>query len=145
MGVPPTDGPSLEPPGQRKGWASYRSEADPPGRVHEPEVLMAAALDVAAGEDAGDVVEHVGRRVLVVAVVADQAGLDDVDLLLGVLVDDAGDQAGELDRILLVLEQLELQGLLEAFVGPVIEPLAVEGQRPDVVHDLAAEVVLAAL
>ena len=87
---------------------------------------MAAALDVAAGEDAGDVVQDVGRRVLVVAVVADQAALDDVDLLLRVLVDDAGDQAGELDRVLLVLEQLELQGLLEPLVGLVVELLAVE-------------------
>src|SRR5215212_4646772 len=48
---------------------------------------MAAALHVAAGEDAGDVVQHVGGRVLVVAVVADQPALDDVDLLLRVLVD----------------------------------------------------------
>src|SRR5882724_8528381 len=57
---------------------------------------MAAALDVAPGEDAGDVVQDVGRRVLVVAVVSDQAAFDDIDLFLRVLVDHAGDQAGEL-------------------------------------------------
>src|SRR5262249_13786726 len=61
---------------------------------------MAAALDVAAGENAGDVVQDVVRRILVVPVVADQSRLDDVDLLLSVLVDDARDQAGQLDRIL---------------------------------------------
>src|SRR4051794_15868795 len=66
--------------------------------------LVAAPLDVAAGEDAGDVVEHVSRRILVIAIAADQPPLDDVDLLLGVLVDDARDQAGQLDRVLLVLE-----------------------------------------
>ena len=106
---------------------------------------MAPALHVAPGEDAGDVVEHVVGRVLVVAVVADQAALDDVDLLLRVLVDHAGDQVLELDRVLLVLEELEFQGLLEPLVGLVVELLAVEREGADVVHDLAAEVVLAAL
>src|SRR5690242_17945654 len=77
------------------------SEGRAPGRVRRHSGSMAAALDVAAGEDAGDVVQDVGGRVLVVAVVADQPGLDDVDLLLGVLVHDAGDQAGELDGVLL--------------------------------------------
>jgi hypothetical protein len=36
-----------------------------------------------------------------------------------------------------------LQGLLQPLVGLVVEGLAVDGQRADVVHDLAAEVVLA--
>src|SRR5215210_5865941 len=94
-------------------------------------VSMVPALHVAAGEDAGDIVQHVGRRVLVVAVVADQPLLDDVDLLLRVLVDHAGDQARKLDRVLLVLEQLQLQRLLESLVGLVVELLAVERQGAD--------------
>ena len=99
----------------------------------------------AAGEDAGHEVQHVRRADLAVAVVADQPALDHVDLLLRRLVDDVGDQAGQLDRVLLVLEQLQLQRLLQPLVGLVVELLAVDGQGPDVVHDLPAEVVLAAL
>ncbi len=53
------------------------------------EWLVAATLDVTARENAGHVVQDVGSRVLVVAVITDQAGLDDVDLFLGVLVDHA--------------------------------------------------------
>jgi hypothetical protein len=53
------------------------------------EWLVAAALDVTARENAGHVVQDVGSRVLVVAVITDQAGLDDVDLFLSVLVDHA--------------------------------------------------------
>jgi hypothetical protein len=51
--------------------------------------LVAAPLDVTSREDAGDVVQDVGGRVLVVAVIANESGLNDVDLLLGVLVDHA--------------------------------------------------------
>ena len=91
---------------------------------------MATAPDIAAGKDAGHVVEHVGRRILVVAVIADQSCLDDVDLLLGVLVHHARNQARQLDRILLILEEFEFQGLLESFVGLVIELLAVEREAP---------------
>src|SRR5262245_590564 len=102
-------------------------------------------LRVSPGEDAGHEGEHVRGALLVVAVVADQPALDDVDLLLGGLVHDVGHQAGQLDGVLLVLEQLQLQGLLQALVGLVVELLAVDGQGADVVHDLAAVVVLAAL
>ena len=62
------------------------------------------ALHLAAGEDAGDVGQHVGGRGVVVAVVADEPLLDHVDLLLGFLVDHLADQAGELDAVLLILE-----------------------------------------
>jgi hypothetical protein len=51
------------------------------------EWLVAATLDVTARENAGHVVQDVGSRVVVVAVITDQAGLDDVDLFLSVLVD----------------------------------------------------------
>ena len=66
-------------------------------------------LAVASGEDAGDVVQHVGGAGFVVAKVLDQALLDDVDFLLGFVVDDAADQVLELDRVALVFEELELQ------------------------------------
>src|SRR5262249_23473258 len=65
-------------------------------------------LGMSACEDAGHERQHVGGAGLVVAVVADQAALDDVDLLLRRLVHDVGHQAGELDGVLLVLEQLQL-------------------------------------
>jgi hypothetical protein len=51
----------------------------------------------------------------------------------------------ELDRVLLVLEELELERAVQALVGVEVELLALDGERPDVVHDLAAEVVLARL
>src|SRR5262245_19703153 len=102
-------------------------------------------LAVAAGEDGGHVVQDVGGTDVAVPVVLDEAPLHDVDLLLGVPVHDARDEARELDRVLLVLEDLELEGLLQPLVGLVVELLALEGERGDVVHDLAAEVVLAAL
>src|SRR5207245_3805440 len=104
-----------------------------------------ALLRVPAGEDRRHVVEHVGGAHVAVAVVLDQAPLDDVDLLLGLAVHHGGDEARELDRVLLVLEELQLEGLLQPLVGLVVELLALEGQGRDVVHDLAAEVVLAAL
>ncbi len=124
-----------------------RAPFEEPGRHLEGWGLgsVAAAFDVSAGEDGGDVVEDVGGGVLVVAVVADEALLDDVDFFLGVLVDDAGNERGELDGVLLVLEEFQFQGLLEAFVGAVVEALAVDGEGADVVHDFAAEVVLAAI
>jgi hypothetical protein len=56
---------------------------------------MATAFDVAAGEHAGHAVQDVRSRVLVVAVVADQPGLDDVDVLLPASIDNAGDRADE--------------------------------------------------
>src|SRR6056297_2193695 len=51
------------------------------------------ALHVPTREDRADEVQHVGRALLVVSVVADQAVLHDLDLLLGVLVHDVGHQA----------------------------------------------------
>src|SRR6266498_656376 len=102
-------------------------------------------LAVPAREDGSDVVEDVGGADVAVGVVLDQPALDDVDLLLGVLVHHATDQAGELDGVLLVLEELQLQGLLQPLVGPVVELLSLQGEGGDVVHDLAPEVVLAAL
>src|SRR4051812_38194464 len=63
-------------------------------------------LRIAAGEDARDVVQNVRGAFVVVAEVADEAALHDVDLLLRLGVDDVRDEAGQLDRILLVLEQL---------------------------------------
>src|SRR5262245_15470443 len=100
-------------------------------------------LGVAAREDARHEVEHVGGADVAVAVVLDQARLDDVDLLLRVLVDHRGDEAGQLDRVLLVLEELELERLLQALVAAPGEGLPLHRQRADVVHDLAPEVVLA--
>src|SRR5690606_35201877 len=86
----------------------------------------AVAPGVAAGEDRGDVVQHVGGRDLVVAEVTDQSALDDLDLLLRVLVDHGGDQAGQLDRVLLVLEQLQLERAVQALVGLVVERPALD-------------------
>src|SRR6266568_8453079 len=100
---------------------------------------------VAAGEDAGHVVQDVRGADVAIAVVLLETALDDVDLLLRVLVHDRGDQRGQLDRILLVLEQLQLQRLVQTLVGLVVEGLALHGQGPDVVHYLAPEVLLAVL
>src|SRR5882757_7963388 len=69
-------------------------------------------LDVSTREDRRDEVEHVGCRHLVVTEVLDQALLDDVDLRLRVAVDDGGHQGRQLDRVLLVLEQLGLERLV---------------------------------
>src|SRR5690606_18516609 len=110
-----------------------------------PRPLRAAFPHVPPREDARDEVQHVRRAHVAVAVLVDEPALHDVDLLLRLLVQHAGDQARQLDRVLLVLEQLQLEGLLEPRVGVVAELLAIHRQRADVVHDLAAEVVLAAL
>ena len=64
---------------------------------------------------------------LVVAIVPDQPGLDDVDFFLCFLVDNARHEARQLDRVLLVLEQFQLEGLVQSLVGPVVESLAFEG------------------
>ncbi len=96
-------------------------------------------------EDAGHVVQHVGSAFLVVAKVSNQSALDHVDLALRVGVDHVAHQARELDRVLLVFEQLQLQRTVQTLVRLVIECLAVNAQRADVVHDLAAEIVLAAV
>src|SRR5262245_5347373 len=77
---------------------------------------LKSILGVAACEDAGHVVQHIGRALLVVAEVADQACLNHVDLLLSVLVDHPRDQRSQLDRVLLILEQLQLERLVQALV-----------------------------
>src|SRR5258705_774128 len=98
-------------------------------------------LGVAAGEDARHEVQHVGGAHVAVAVVLHEPGLHDVDLLLRVLVDDRGDQAGQLDRVLLVLEELELDRLLQPLVAAPGEGLALHGERADLCHDLAPELL----
>ena len=45
-------------------------------------------LGVASSEDAGDVLQDIGGRFVVVAKVSDEARLDDVDLLLSVSIHD---------------------------------------------------------
>ena len=81
---------------------------------------------ISSGEDAGDVVKYVGRALFVVTVVADESLFDHVDFLLRFLVDDAGDEAGELDRVFLVFKQLQLQRFVQTFVRLEIELLAVD-------------------
>src|SRR5829696_2735121 len=98
---------------------------------------------VAARINARDIVEHVSRGHLVISEILNHSRLDDVDLLLRLFVDDAGDEGLELDGVLLVLEELELERAAEPIVRVPLELLAVDGQGADVVHDLAAEVVLA--
>src|ERR1700674_1439193 len=111
-----------------------------PPRPRPPSVLR-----VSASEDRGHVVEHVGGADLAIAVVLHEPLLHHVDLLLRLAVDHARHQALQLDRVLLILEELQLQRLVEPLVGPVVEALPLDRQRADVVHDLAPEVVLAAL
>src|SRR6185369_15075929 len=64
----------------RQGRQRTRARTPGPGRA-----CSGLALGVAAGEDAGDVVEHVGRADFVVAEVTHEAALDDVDLFLRLL------------------------------------------------------------
>src|SRR4051812_27557476 len=78
---------------------------------------MDLVFDVASGKDGRHEVQHVGGADLAVAVVADHAVLHHVDLLLRVAIDHRAHQAGELDAVLLVLEQLQLQRLLQPLVG----------------------------
>src|SRR3569832_888479 len=94
-------------------------------------------LHVAAGEDAGHEVQHVRGADLAVSVVADHAVLHHVDLLLRVAIDHRRHQAGQLARVLLVLEQLHLLRLLQPLVGAEVELAPFDRQRADVVHDLA--------
>src|SRR5262249_20756134 len=106
---------------------------------------LSLLLRLPAREDAGDESEDVRRAFLVVAEVADEPALHHVDLLLRRLVHHVADEARQLDGVLLVFEELQLQRLLQALVRLVVELLAVDRQGADVVHDLSAEVVLAAL
>src|SRR5262249_40541357 len=100
---------------------------------------------VASREDRRNVVEDVGGADFVVTEVLDEARLDDVDLLLRVLVDDRGDERLQLDRVLLILEQLQLERAAEAIVRAPDELLSFDRERSDEVHDLAPEVVFAVL
>src|SRR5262245_8046490 len=102
-------------------------------------------LRVAAREDRGDVLEHVARADLAVAVGLDEAALHHLDLLLLVAVDDRRDEARQLDRVFLVFEELQLERAVQALVRAVVERSALDRERADVVHDLPAEVVLPAL
>jgi len=88
-----------------------------------------SALDVSSREDRRDEVEHVGRRHLVVAEVLDQPLLDDIDLRLGVAIDDRAHERRQLDRVLLVLEQLGLERLVQPLVGLVVERPALDRQN----------------
>src|SRR5262245_17060193 len=89
--------------------------------------IFSSALGVAAGEDRRDVVQDVRRADFVVAEVADEARLDDVDLFLRFAIDDRAHQRLQLDAVLLILEQLELEGATEAVVGLPVELLALDG------------------
>lgn len=60
--------------------------------------------DVSAREDAGDEIENIGRAEVTVPVLSHQAALDDVDLLLGSLIQNVRNEARQLDRVLLILE-----------------------------------------
>ena len=60
-------------------------------------------------------------------------------------IDDVRNDTAEFNTVLLVLEQFQFQCLLEPFVRAIIELLAIDGERTDVVHDLAAEVVFTAI
>src|SRR5688500_10721438 len=82
-------------------------------RWAKPTLLL---LHISTSKNARHVVQHIRRALIVVAKVANQPALDHVDLGLGILIDDLRNQAGQLDRVLLVLEQLELQGLVQPFV-----------------------------
>src|SRR5574341_1461550 len=96
-------------------------------------------------EDARHVVEDIRRAHVAVAHVLDQPALHDLDLFLRLAVNHVGNQAGQFDRVLLILEEFQFERAAQAVVGVPAERLAVNRQRADVVHDLAAEVVLAAL
>ncbi len=77
--------------------------------------------------------------------IANQPAFNHVDFLLRIFVDDVGNQACELDRIFLILKQFEFQRFIQPLVRFVIKLLAVDGKRTDVIHDLAAEIVLPAI
>src|SRR5688572_5702462 len=107
--------------------------------------LEALGLGLAAREEPGHVHEHLVGRDLVVAEQAHQALADHADLGLRVGGDHGADQARELDRVAPVLGHLELERARQAAVARPVEgaPLALE--RVHEVHQLVAEVVLAAL
>src|SRR5881628_518828 len=77
-------------------------------------------LRVTSGEDAGDIVQHIGRADIAIAVVLSQTALDDIDLLLCFLIDDIGNQTRQLDGVFAILEQFQLKCLVQPLVGPVV-------------------------
>src|SRR3954468_12812410 len=64
---------------------------------------------VSSRKNARHVIQHIRRTLVVVSVVADEPTLHDIDLLLRVGIDHIRYQARKLDRILLILEQLQLE------------------------------------
>jgi len=75
-------------------------------------------------EDAGHERQHVGRTAFIVTVVADQTRLHDVDLFLRRLVHQRFDT--RLVNLIVSFwssKQLQFEGLLQAFVGLVVEAL----------------------
>src|SRR5512133_3058263 len=82
----------------------------PPSAHPRPSRLV---LRVAAREDGGDEVEDVGGADLAVPVVLHEPLLHHVDLLLRLAVDHRRHQVLQLDRVLLVLEELQLQRLVQ--------------------------------
>src|SRR5262249_39367458 len=123
------------------GQNKSRRSDHPPSTIHHPPLF----LRMPSGENARHEVQNVRRTRLIIPVVTDEATLYHVDFFLRRLVHHVRHERRQLDRVLLVLEQLQLERLLQPLVGLVVELLAVDGQGADVVHDLAAEVVLAAL
>src|SRR5690606_20440618 len=129
-------------PGSLAEPAPARSRALP---VVQPLPARRPLSDIAPRKDARHEVQHVGGAHVAVAVLVDQPALHDVDLLLRLPVQYARHQARQLDRVLLVLEQLQLHRLLQPRVRVVPELLPVHRQRADVVHDHPPEIVLPAL
>src|SRR5687768_6431113 len=70
--------------------------------------------------------EHIRSAYITIAVFPNEPALYDVDLLLRILVEHAGDEARELDGVLLILEELELECLLKARVRVIPETFAVD-------------------
>src|SRR5713226_6414835 len=84
-------------------------------------IVLALFLRMAACKNTGHEAQHVRRADIAVAIVPDQPALDYIDLFLRRLVHHAGHEAGQLDRVLLVLEELHLEGLLQPLIGLVIK------------------------
>src|SRR5262245_1027589 len=95
-------------------WSRY---PDTSSNTPSPDIVIPAfyqsLLRMPSCKDARHEAQHIRRAHVAVAVVIRQPALDDVDLLLCRLVHDARHQARQLDRVFLVLEQLQLQGLLQ--------------------------------
>jgi hypothetical protein len=140
----------------RRDVSSYSSTACGETACSTAPIASRPSAEVSWGISSSETSRRRGRRCwrrsrarrardLVVAEVLDHPRLDDVDLLLRLLVDRRSRRGSELDRVLLVLEELELEGAAQAVVRVPLELLALDRERADVVHDLAAEVVFAVL